>query len=329
MRRGNFDAVNALETVTVVTGRAMFVDPHTVSVETGGQCLTIRGETIVVDVGAQPIVPDIPGLRASKHVVTSTELMESTVLPERLVIIGGGPLGLEFAGIYRHFGSQITVLDAAPRILGDQDEDVAAAVEAILVGDGIELIAGVHVLQVHDRMGAATIVYEKDGRRHSVDADAILAAAGRAPAVRDVGLEAACVRMTEHGAIEVDECLRTSQPHIYAVGDGNGHLQHSYISLDDGRIVLDQVAGGGHRSTTDRVVVPHTIFTTPPLATVGVTEKAGEPGDRGCERLGRHPGRLRPRPLAAAEQLGELDRLLRAGRLRAAHARLARRPGHG
>ncbi|WSC42012.1 FAD-dependent oxidoreductase [Streptomyces sp. NBC_01763] len=119
----------------------------------------------------------------------------------------------------------------------------------------------------------ATVVYDKDGHEHSVAADAILAATGRAPATRDLALEAAGVRTTERGAVEVDGFLRTSQPHIYALGDVNGGPQFTYISLDDSRIVLDQLIGEGKRSTADRVAIPHTLFMTPPLATVGLTEK--------------------------------------------------------
>lgn len=124
-----------------------------------------------------------------------------------------------------------------------------------------------------DRRIRATVVYDKDGHEHSVAADAILAATGRAPATRDLALEAAGVRTTERGGVEVDGFLRTSQPHIYALGDVNGGPQFTYISLDDSRIVLDQLIGEGKRSTADRVAIPHTLFMTPPLATVGLTEK--------------------------------------------------------
>jgi pyruvate/2-oxoglutarate dehydrogenase complex dihydrolipoamide dehydrogenase (E3) component len=119
----------------------------------------------------------------------------------------------------------------------------------------------------------ATVVYEKDGRTQTVEAEAVLAATGRRPAIAGLDLEAAGVRTTSHGAIEVDEHLRTSQPHIFALGDVNGGPQFTYVSLDDARIVLDQLLGEGKRSTADRVAVPQTLFITPPLATAGLTEK--------------------------------------------------------
>ncbi|WP_328629235.1 FAD-dependent oxidoreductase [Streptomyces sp. NBC_00353] len=273
MRDGNYEGLNGMETVTVLTGQAAFVDAHTVAVQAGRERLTVTADTILINTGSEPIIRDIPGLRDSLYTVTSTELIETTVLPERLTIIGGGYLGLEFAAIYRQFGSEVTVLEASPKILGRVDDDVAAVAQEILTDEGIEIIAGAQVRQVRDGDSGATVVYDKDGHEHSLAADAILAATGRAPATRDLALEAAGVRTTERGAVEVDGFLRTSQPHIYALGDVNGGPQFTYISLDDSRIVLDQLIGEGKRSTADRVAIPHTLFMTPPLATVGLTEK--------------------------------------------------------
>ena len=288
-RAGNFDALNSADTVTVVTGHATFIDPHTVGVGVGGDRLTITAGTILINTGAEPIIPDIPGLRASKRTLTSTDLIEMTVLPERLAILGGGYLGIEFASIYRGFGSQVTVFEQSPGILGREDHDAVAAAVGILEDEGIKIITGVHVAQVRDHETSTTLAYEKDGLQRSLDADAILAASGRAPATRGLGLEVAGVRTTERGAVEVDEHLRTSQPHIYAVGDVRGGPQHTYLSLDDGRIVLDQLIGEGRRSTADRVAIPRTVFMTPPLAAVGLTEKeAREAGHRvkiACEAV--------------------------------------------
>jgi pyruvate/2-oxoglutarate dehydrogenase complex dihydrolipoamide dehydrogenase (E3) component len=273
MRVGNIDGLNALDTVTVIDGRATFVDPHTVQVQSGDKRLTITAETILINTGSVPNVPDIPGLRDSPRIVSTTELIESTVLPDRLAIVGGGYLGIEFAGIYRHFGSAVTVLESQSRILEHEDDDVSATVQAILDEDGIVIVPDARVTEIRDDGATATIVYDKAAHRHELTADAILVAAGRRPAIRDLGLEAAGVRVSDRGAVEVDEYLRTSQPHIYALGDVNGGPQHTYISLDDSRIVIDQLIGEGRRSTTDRVAIPHTVFMTPPLGTVGLTEK--------------------------------------------------------
>ncbi|MEU1598503.1 FAD-dependent oxidoreductase [Streptomyces sp. NPDC005708] len=279
-RAGNYDGLNGMDTVTVVTGRAVFTDPHTVAVGDGEDRLTITGDIILINTGSEPVIPDIPGLRASEYLVTSTNLIETTTLPKRLAIIGGGYLGLEFASIYRRFGSEVTLLEAAPHILGREDDDVAAAVHTILTDDGIAIVTGARVLGVSDGMDHATVTYEQDGTKHSIDVDAVLAAAGRRPATAGLGLEAAGVRTTDRGAVEVDAYLRTNQPHIYALGDVNGGPQFTYVSLDDSRIVLDQVVGEGRRSTADRVAVPHTLFISPPLATVGLTEKQARTAGR-------------------------------------------------
>jgi pyruvate/2-oxoglutarate dehydrogenase complex dihydrolipoamide dehydrogenase (E3) component len=276
LRAGNYEALDSADTVTVITGKAMFLDPHTVAVDE----LTITADTILINTGSETIIPDVPGLRLSNYLRTSTELIESTTLPPRLAILGGGYLGIEFASIYRQFGSQVTIFEAARAILRHEDDDVAAAAARILIDEGVEIIAGADVVEVLDGEGDATVVYHKCGQRHTVQVDAILAAAGRKPATEGLGLEAAGVRVTGHGAVEVDEYLRTSQPHIFALGDVNGGPQFTYISLDDSRIVLDQLIGDGKRTTTDRVAVPHTLFMTPPLATVGLTERDARATDR-------------------------------------------------
>jgi pyruvate/2-oxoglutarate dehydrogenase complex dihydrolipoamide dehydrogenase (E3) component len=272
-RAGNFESLDAQDGASVITGRARFVDAHTVAVGEGDDRILVSAPTILVNTGSEPVVPAIPGLATSTHLVTSTDLIEKDRLPERLVIVGGGYLGLEFADIYQHFGAQVTVLEAAGRLLPREDDDVAQAVTDILAGDGVRIVTGAGVVEVRDDGATSTVVYEKDGQTLRVEGEAVLAATGRRPATANLELEAAGIRVTPRGAIEVDEHLRTSQPHIFALGDVNGGPQFTYVSLDDARIVLDQLLGEGRRSTTDRVAVPNTLFMTPPLATAGLTEK--------------------------------------------------------
>ncbi|GAA1716308.1 FAD-dependent oxidoreductase [Kribbella yunnanensis] len=267
-RAGNYDALNNADTITVLTGTASFVDDHTIAV---GNDVRVVADTILINTGSEPVIPDIPGLRDSPRTVTNVDLVHGTQLPGRLAVIGGGYLGIEFASIYRRFGSQVTVLEASPRILGQEDDDIAEAAAGILAGDGVEIVTGAKVLEIRNE---DTVVYEKNGREHTITVDAILAATGRTPATAELRLDNAGVRVSERGAIEVDEYLRTSRPHIFALGDVNGGPQFTYISLDDSRIVLDQLLGAGKRSTADRVAVPKTLFMSPPLATVGLTEAA-------------------------------------------------------
>jgi probable pyridine nucleotide-disulfide oxidoreductase len=272
-RAGNFGALDSKDTATVITGTASFIDDHTVGVGDGDDLITVTAPTILINTGSEAIIPDIPGLADSNHLVSSTDLIQKDQLPDRLVIVGGGYLGLEFADIYQHFGTQVTVLEILDRLLVREDDDIAQAVTDILVGDGIQIVPGARVTEVRDNGTTSTVVYEKDGQTLTVEAEALLAAIDRRPATSNLNLEAAGVRMNARGAIEVDEHLRTSQPHIFALGDVNGGPQFTYVSLDDSRIVLDQLLGEGKRSLMDRVAVPATLFITPSLATAGLTER--------------------------------------------------------
>jgi probable pyridine nucleotide-disulfide oxidoreductase len=274
LRGKNFQMLDTIDTVTVVTGRARFLDPTTVEVAAGSDRLTIGAETIIINTGAEPVIPDIPGLRASQHLVTSTDLLHTSTLPNRLVVLGGGNVGVEFAAMYRQYGSEVTILEAAPALMAGEDDDIAAAATRILADDGITIVTDARSTSVHDNSdNSVTITYEQNGLQHTLQADTILAAVGRTPATQGLGLELAGVRTTDRGAVEVDERLRTSQPHIYALGDVNGGPQFTYVSLDDSRIVIDQLIGTGTRTVKDRVAVPQTVFITPPLSTVGLTEK--------------------------------------------------------
>lgn len=272
-RAVNYDVMDAHDTVTILTGKATFIDAHTVSVGEGMARTMVTGDTILINTGSEPIIPDISGLRGSAYLMTSTDLIHATTLPTHLAIIGGGYLGLELGDVYRRFGAEVTILEGSPQLLRREDDDVAAATTSILEGEGIDIVTGARVVEVRDGATRATVVYEKNGTQFNVEVDAVLAATGRAPATRGLGLEAAGVATTARGAIVVDEYLRTTQPNIYALGDVNGGPQFTYVSLDDSRIVLDHLLGEGTRSTADRGSIPTTLFITPPLSTVGLTEK--------------------------------------------------------
>lgn len=168
----------------------------------------------------------------------------------------------------------MTVLEHRPQILGQEDEDVAACARDILRGNGITVITGAEVNRVEDGPGStATVFYDQGGTTGSVQADVILVALGRQPVTADLGLDKAGIRLTADGSVAVDEQLRSSQSHIFAIGDVNGGPQFTYVSLDDYRIVLDQLTGAGTRTTAQRIAVPYTLFMTPPLARVGLTER--------------------------------------------------------
>ncbi len=281
LRGKNFDMLDVIDSVTVVTGRATFVGPREVEVGAGGDVLRIDAETVVIDTGSEPVIPDILGVEGSSRVTTSTELIATEDLPPRLLVVGGGYVGIELAGMYAQFGSQVTVLESAERVFGREDDDVADAAREILERQGVTFLTGVRATSIQDADDGATVTYEaapSSGRTEApscgaVTGDLVLLAAGRRPVTAGLGLDVAGIRTTDRGAVEVDDRLRTSVPGVYAVGDVNGGPQFTYISLDDSRIVLDQLYGAGERSTADRDAVPYTVFLSPPLARVGLTER--------------------------------------------------------
>lgn len=273
MRAANYRMLDRHDTVTVVTGRARFAGPHAVEVTAGPDRLRISAEAIVINTGSVPIIPDIPGAADSPRAFTSTSMIDRRDLPDRLAIIGGGYIGLEFASMYAGFGSDVTLLHSGPAILRHEDEDVAEAVRSVLTDAGVRIITDARATAIDDGDAATTVAYTTAGTAERLEADAILFAVGRRPETDDLGLEHAGIELTERGAVRVDEHLRTTASGIYAVGDVNGGPQFTHISLDDYRIVLDQLVGDGRRSTHDRVGVPRTLFISPPLSTVGVTER--------------------------------------------------------
>ncbi|WP_235539037.1 FAD-dependent oxidoreductase [Nocardioides sp. Soil796] len=268
LRAKNYEMLDVVDTVTALTGRATFVDEHIVEVTGGDDVLRVRADTIIVNTGSVPVLPDLPGLVDNPVVHTSTTLQHVHPLPAELVVVGGGPIGLEFAGMFARFGSHVTVLDRGARLLMREDEDVADAVRGSLEEVGVTFVQGAKVTAID----GAVVRHEVDGEDREITADAVLVAVGRRPATDGLGLDAAGIDVTEKGAIAVDEHLRTSRPHVFAVGDVNGGPQFTYVSYDDHRIVLDQLTGSGTRTTGDRVAVPTTTFLTPPLGRVGVTE---------------------------------------------------------
>ncbi len=244
--------------------------------------VTVRAESIVIGSGSEPVIPDIAGLRDSSRLVTSADLIYTQEMPNRLAVLGGGYLGVEFAAIYRRFGSEVTILEQGPALFRHEDDDVAAVATAILADEGIALVTGARIEKVRDTgQDTAVLSYQDAQGQHELEVDLILAAAGRRPVIHDLGLEAAGIATDARGAIVVDEHLRTTQPNVFAIGDVNGGPQFTYISLDDSRIVADQLLGDGTRTVADRVAVPQTVFMTPPLSTVGITEReAVEQGRR-------------------------------------------------
>lgn len=278
LRATNLASLTPLPSVRVLTGRARFLDPERVEVSTASGIVVVTANRIVIGTGSTPYVPDLPGLRESPVTASSAELLRKAARPDHLVILGGGYIGLEFASMYAGFGSAVTVLEQRPTVLANEDADVADTAQALLRERGVDILTNVTVVGVQTilRPGgppAALVEYLRDGSSETIDADAVLVALGRTPNTADLGLDRAGVETTDTGAVVVNDYRRTSQPHIFAVGDVNGGPQFTYISLDDYRIVLDQLTKAQHpRRASQRDAVPNCLFLTPPLARVGLTE---------------------------------------------------------
>lgn len=294
--------------ITLLTGTGSFVSPDTVSVRTESGDEMLRSDAIFIDTGAETVIPPIEGLSGNPFVFTSTSIMELWELPRRLVIVGGGYIGLEFASIYASFGSEVTVLESFATLIPREDRDIAAAVEETLRKKGIAFHLGVQVREVRNEADHATVVLT-DGAEavFEIDADAVLIAAGRRPATEGLNLQAAGVGTDSRGAVVVDSRLRTTNPNIRALGDVKGGPQFTYISLDDYRIVRDDLFGGGIRSTEDRDPVPYSVFIDPPLSRIGMSED--EARKQGLDIVVR---KLPVSSIPRMKTTGETDGLLKA-----------------
>ena len=273
LRGKNYEMLASKDTVTVYDGTGSFVSKNVVNIESNGENIQIEGEKIFINTGATTIIPNIKGISESKHVYTSTSLMELKELPKKLTVIGAGYIGLEFASMYSEFGSEVTVIDMADRLMPREDEEIAERVKAILEAKGIRFLLKSKIEEISDRNGKGYVKISGENGESEVESDAILVAIGRKPNTEGLNLEAAGVKTDERGAVAVDETLKTTADNIWAMGDVKGGLQFTYISLDDFRIIRDNVYGNGNRTVNDRSVIPYSVFINPPLSRVGMTEK--------------------------------------------------------
>ncbi|WP_442891605.1 dihydrolipoyl dehydrogenase family protein [Dietzia sp.] len=256
--------------VTVIDGDAAFTGPHTVEVTGGPDRLTLTAPTIIINTGSVPVRPDLPGVDGPR-ILDSTLVQHVPDHSRRLAVIGGGPIGLEFATMFEQFGTSVTVLDHSQEFLGRFDRDVAEQVRADLEKLGITIVSGVDVTGFSSADDSVTVSYDGAEGGTELEADYVLLATGRRPATDGLGLDAAGIDTTDRGAVRVDEHLRTSVEGVYAAGDVNGGPQFTYVSFDDHRIVLSSAWGDGSRTTEGRII-PSTTFLAPPLSQVGMGE---------------------------------------------------------
>lgn len=298
LRKKNLENLEKLPLVSIITGRASFVSPREVKVNlsTDDTQISISATNIFINTGSLPFIPEIEGIQSSGKVFSSTSLMEQDVLPAELLIIGAGFIGLEFADMYAKFGSKVTVLDQNETFLPREDRDIADEILKVLKAKNIDIVSGSSVQRIKDT-GSDTVAVtytDRDGKTQEVNASAMLLATGRKPNTEDLNLAAAGVAIDERGYIRVDEYLKTSSSNIWALGDINGGPQFTYISLDDFRIIRDQLSEGYYTSVNKRPLYASSVFITPQLAHIGLRES--EAINKGYTiKVGRLPAAAIPR----------------------------------
>lgn len=274
LREKNYHMLADEKTVTVLDGKAHFIADHEIEVELpNGKKAQYKGDRIFINTGAVPVMLPIPGLKESKYILDSTQAMDEKKMPKNLTIIGAGYIGLEFASMFAKYGSKVTVLDHNKKFLVREDEDISNAVRKDMEDAGIKFELGADIEKITDETTDAKVTYQINGKTKTINADRILVATGRKPNTENLGLENTAIETTELGAIKVDDFLRTTVDNVWAIGDVKGGLQFTYISLDDFRIIKDQLFGTGARMVSDRKVIPYSVFISPALSQVGLNEK--------------------------------------------------------
>lgn len=266
MRAANFAKLDNFDNVRVITAKACFQDEHTVMLSGRDGEFSVRAERIFINTGSLPLELNVPGADSSR-VYDSSGILSLNDSPRRLLIVGGGYIALEFAFMYHNFGSEITILDVGDTFLPREDRDIADEMARILRQRGVKIVLSADVKCFEQQADEITALTSQG----EFSADAVLVAIGRRPNTAALGLDNAGITLTERGFIQTNDRLQV-KPHIWAMGDVAGSPHFTYISLDDYRIVREQLLGEGKRHCKDRKIFPTTVFTEPPLAQIGMTE---------------------------------------------------------
>ena len=259
----------------LIMGSGRFIAPKTVEVSLNdGGTRVLTGDRVALNLGTHATIPDIPGLAAAKP-LTNIEALELDRLPDHLVVIGGGYVGLELAQAYRRFGSRVSIIEAGPQLAGREDSDVATAILEMLRDEGIVVHLEAEILGVQGRSGETVSLQTRTpSGDQTIEGSDILVAVGRTPNTSGIGLDLAGVALDTRGYVAVNDRLETSASDVWAVGECAGSPQFTHVSFDDFRIIRDNLAGGD-RTTRNRLV-PYCMFTDPPLARVGLSEREAQ-----------------------------------------------------
>jgi pyruvate/2-oxoglutarate dehydrogenase complex dihydrolipoamide dehydrogenase (E3) component len=275
--------IEATDGLDLIFGEASFTGPRTLAVHTnGGEEFELDADKVFINAGARPANPPIEGLD-SVAALNSTSVMELEQVPEHLLVLGGSYVGLEFAQMFRRFGSEVTVVQRSGQLMGREDPDVAEAVAEILREDGIEVLLGTPTRRVaQEETGKILLTTDTSEGERTLSGSHLLVAAGRPPNTGTLNLDAAGIETDQRGFIETNERLETSAEGVYALGDVKGGPAFTHISYDDFRIIRTNLLEGGSATITNRQV-PYTMFIDPQLGRIGLTEQ--EARDQGLDVL--------------------------------------------
>jgi len=283
MHLANFKASGA----ELVMGEARFTEPKTVEVTLNrGGSRHLQGERVFLGLGSRATIPGVPGLAAAAP-MTHVEALNLERLPDHLIVLGGGYVGLEFAQALRRFGSRVTIIQRGKQLLEREDADIAAAVEELMRDEGVDVLLESEILDVAGRSGVGVKLRVRDGAsERTLEGSDLLVAAGRTPNTDGIDLDQAGVELDARGYIRVNERLQTTAASVWAVGDCAGSPQFTHVGEDDFRVVLSNI-DGGNRTTRDRLI-PYCLFIDPELAHVGMTESEAKAKNISY-RLSKHP----------------------------------------
>ena len=280
--------LGAMKGCKVFRGAARFVAPETMQVNGD----TLHAKKIFLNVGARPTAPDLSGVAEVKYLTSST-ILDLETLPRHLIVVGGSYIGLEFGQMFRRFGSEVTVVERAPRLVSHEDEDVSAEIKKIVEAEGIRVELESNCIRLQQKDGNPIIHMDCDGEGRQVTGSHVLLAMGRMPNTDDLGLETVGITPDKHGFIPVNDKLETSAAGVWAMGDCNGRGAFTHTSYNDFEIVAANLLDNDSRKVSDRIPV-HGLFIDPPLGQVGMTEKQvrerGKPalmGVRPMTKVGR------------------------------------------
>jgi pyruvate/2-oxoglutarate dehydrogenase complex dihydrolipoamide dehydrogenase (E3) component len=298
--------IEATDGLDLIDGEASFMGPRTLAVhKSDGEELEIEADNVFINVGARPASPPIEGLD-SVPALNSTSIMELDELPQHLLVLGGSYVGLEFAQMFRRFGSEVTIVQRSGQLMGREDPDVAEAVADIMREDGIEVLLNTQTTRATQEGSQILLTVNTPEGERTLEGSHLLVAAGRPPNTETLDLDAAGIEMDKRGFIKTNERLETSVEGVYAIGDVKGGPAFTHISYDDFRIIRTNLLEGGSATIADRLV-PYTMFIDPQLGRIGLSEQQAR--DQGRDVL---VAKIPMSYVARAIEMGETRGLMKA-----------------